>query len=591
MLRILAAVMVVSWVFSTALPAQEEPVRREGLRVIASYREGVPVEYRPEGEPREGQEIKQRIRQLLNEAEEAEQRAAQLRAEAKELERAISGRLKDRDRGFHAEAMHEKLLRMRDQAERAQMDGRREEAREIQKGIDMLAGEIEKAQIHQTEMQIEKLERQAHEAEQRGEGEQARKLWARIEKIGRVLRRDRGDREGPERLEMMHREHGELREAAERAEREGRYDEAHRIGEKAEMLARELGERERQMERRRVEEVDRKVASLEREAREAERRGEGEQAGKLWARVEQVGQALHLDRRRDEVVDLIERMHPLVEDLKRSCAEALERGDHDRAAELQGTVEKIVDMIAGQLDRRGGIERDEPRGEFRRDFPERERPRVMLEGPRQVEVMMQLSPEAVEKRKNADTERDRPRVMEDSPRQVEVMMRLAPEAEEKQRNAETVREQIEEMIRAADEAELDGRSDRAVELRRGAEELERTLGDFWAVAESPDLKPQIGELNALADDADKAGDKEQAQMIRREIQELERPQVEVRIGRPQPDVRGERPQQEVRIERRVEINPDRSPIEREVDTLRQEVRSLREDMNWLKEALKQKLNP
>lgn len=95
-----------------------------------------------------------------------------------------------------------------------------------------------------------------------------------------------------EHIEKTHARLDELAEAAEHAERQGRYDKADKLRYKAKKIAAEFKEYTRQAGEKKLGEAKERIGQLRDMARQAKQRGNMERARRLWAKAEELEQAL-----------------------------------------------------------------------------------------------------------------------------------------------------------------------------------------------------------------------------------------------------------------------------------------------------------
>lgn len=356
-----------------------------------------------------GPEGIERLERKLAELSEAAERAAHagredkaraLRAEAERVAEELEAHHKhekraelheDGDTAEHLERMHDERAELLEElhrewdklngiAEQAERDGRHERAREVHARAMDIAEQIKRNEhsmhelhVHRSEKHLEQLERQMHEARERGEEERLHHLEREAEEVRHMLHRDRearemgGHMEGmhdemAEHMENMHRELEELHGAAERAEREGHHDRAHNLHRRAMEVEERIKQSEREMEDRHLHNAEQHLENLEREMHKAREHGEEERLGQLEREANEVRRHLHAAREGRRMGEQLERLHGVMEELQDSYRHAVEEGRFDRAEELRSLVDRMADMVAGDLDegraeRHEGVER------------------------------------------------------------------------------------------------------------------------------------------------------------------------------------------------------------------------------------------
>lgn len=284
--------MVCVLVLAAASIAEERiPVRNNAQKRFDRNRDGF-IDEREQEPLHKFQEARGRIEELCVMAREHEENAKRLRAEAEELERELARGFEEMEMAEHIEKMHHKIVELKEAAERAEREGHHDEASELHKNAERIAGEIEAnrreiedRKLHEVDKRIGHLRRMAEEVEERGEKEHARELWAEAEELERSLKREIERREIGKHLEEMHHRVTELKEAAENAEREGHHDEAGELHEEARRLAMEIDET---AHREKAHDMEREIEHLHALAREAKEAGKHDKAEAIFAEAEQM---------------------------------------------------------------------------------------------------------------------------------------------------------------------------------------------------------------------------------------------------------------------------------------------------------------
>jgi hypothetical protein len=207
-------------------PEKAADLRRRAEQLMNEMR---PREGGPQKDEREFPEMKEQIERLQNQAREAEaggreKEAQRLHEEAENIEVKMQTEREIRDRIAHIEAMHDKVMALRKQAEQAKRDGRPEEAKaqwenadEIERQIGDVKRDIERFKM---ESQLKQIHRMAERAEKRGEMEKAEALAREARELEQRLQGPKPER-GPEmRGDEMPRMVDELRQEVKRLRQE-----------------------------------------------------------------------------------------------------------------------------------------------------------------------------------------------------------------------------------------------------------------------------------------------------------------------------------------------------------------------------------
>jgi len=179
------------------------------------------------------EQTREKVEKLRVMAREAEEKANNFRAEAQELQRNLERKFELPPAAGQMEPMYAEIAELKEAAERAQREGQPDKAAELREKANRMANEIA---IHQRELQegkrieikeqLGRLEKMAREAEERGEKDKAKNLWAEAEELKRGLKREfeQQEKKGP--VKDMNVRLAELKESAELAQREGQHDKA-----------------------------------------------------------------------------------------------------------------------------------------------------------------------------------------------------------------------------------------------------------------------------------------------------------------------------------------------------------------------------
>jgi len=206
--------------------AHEAKARGEGEKAERLMAEAEEIERALRRELEHGEKrpqidnMRREIGELERAAEQARQRgqgemAERFMAEAEEIERALRREVEDREKGPDIENIRRKIAELADAAERAERDGRREEAAELRERAQDLAMQIDRnahrGESGKIEREIRELHAMAERAEAAGNRDKAEAIMREARELERHLR---GSAEGREReaQEDLRREIRELRE-------------------------------------------------------------------------------------------------------------------------------------------------------------------------------------------------------------------------------------------------------------------------------------------------------------------------------------------------------------------------------------------
>ena len=218
--------------------------------------------------------------------------AHHLWTEAEAVEKRLAHALERREKRTHIEEMERKVHHMFQEAEELERQGRRDKAHALRAQAEELAQEVhahmrnaEGSALEQAEREIMELRAQSERAEKEGRIEEAKQLWKQAAHMEEELKAHMHEHERHAPLPHMHERLQELQEAIEIAARQGREREVEELREEARELEREMHGHEREME---VHELEQKMEHLHHAAEEAQERGQGEKAQGLRHEAERI---------------------------------------------------------------------------------------------------------------------------------------------------------------------------------------------------------------------------------------------------------------------------------------------------------------
>ena|GEM_PF-4277836 len=290
--RVVFQSMALVLIFSAvSIAAERAPVEKDAQARFDRNRDG----FLDEGE-----------RESMHRFMEMSERARRLRAEAEDIEMALKREFGPPDRPGLKGRPRVEIAELREAAERAEREGRPDEAVELSKKAKILAKKMEAAEREAVDMKRARLKerhsqlvKMSREAKERGEHDRAGELWAEAEEIAGILKRGPNNRPKAVPADKMRAEVDELMRAAERAEQEGRKDQAAELREKAEYIARQAEVAFRGPQNRERAEIKERIRDMEAQAREAEERGQKDRAREFRAEAEGLKRAL--DRRGEQL--------------------------------------------------------------------------------------------------------------------------------------------------------------------------------------------------------------------------------------------------------------------------------------------------
>ncbi len=336
-----------------------------------------------------------------------------------------------------------------------------------------------------------------------------------------------------------------LLDRAEEAEREGRIEEAIDLLNEAEKLAR-------------------KLMKLRKHRGEPEKEKKG---------------------RRVPPEEIIERAKREIEELRRMAKEAEERGDHDEARELMERAEHIKREAGKMIEAHKRGKHPEGEEQPRRPVP----PDEMIEhAKREIHKLREMAQEA-EARGDHDEARELMKRAEHIERKMEQMLererrgRVREEMPEEERKwVEEAKREVEELREASHKAKEEGHMEKAGALWREAEALEGKIAEFLKHREKgrqheaarereeriAQLKREIEHLHAMAREAKERDERDKAEKLMHKAGELERELKEL-LGEERH--RGEKPDVEEAIR---EIHREREKIMIEMEKLKEQIEQL-----------------
>jgi len=284
------------------------------------------------------EEMKEQIEKLLGKAKDAEQEARRLRAEAAELERAVRREVGPIERRELAGGLRVQLAELEQRLDRAECEGRGDEADDLRGKIKRIREQMKAQQGSPVDVgpgeakeKVVQLRRKAQDAKERGDMEQAERVWAETNGLEQKMNQERERQEAPEHVGQMERELAEIRRAAEIAGREGRREDAGELHKKAQRLALEIEKTAGEAKRRGIE---KEVGHLREMAQAAKRAGDQAKAEMMMREAEKMESNLRdkadNERQRREIME----MRYLVEEMRgevgrlRGEVEELRRGLH-----------------------------------------------------------------------------------------------------------------------------------------------------------------------------------------------------------------------------------------------------------------------
>jgi len=230
--------------------------------------------------------IRQQAEELRARAREAQELSDRLRRQADELDQ-VAKRQMDRGRGPQdMERGQRELAEIKDAIGRAEREGRRQDAAELRKRAEQLMGRLQPMQPgpgmderQEIKGKVERLRNEARIAKEQDRIEDSKRASQEADRLEQQLR-EQGPSGNDQPGKLVLPEVLDILKAAEQAEREGRMDDARRQREKAEIVARQLKEQQRQSSEQHgwqsKDEIMRGMADLQKEI------------GRLWQAVNEM---------------------------------------------------------------------------------------------------------------------------------------------------------------------------------------------------------------------------------------------------------------------------------------------------------------
>jgi tetratricopeptide (TPR) repeat protein len=307
--------------------------------------------------------MKEYAEQLRARAREAQDLADRLRRQADELDQRAKQQM-DRGRGPQQMGqmgqMPRLLAEIKEAIGRAEREGRRQEADELRSRAEQLMGRGQPMPSgprmegrQEIKKQIERLRNEAQQAKEQGRVDDAKRIWQEAERLDQQLR-DQGPRGKGESGGQMPPEIQDIRKAAEQAEREGRMDDARRMREKAETIARQWEEqRGRQSNEpqgprmNEPQEIKGKIGGLRDEAQKAKEQGRLEDANRFGKDADRLEQQMREQGPREKG-ESGRQMPPEVQEILKSAEQAAREGRMDDARRQREKAEIVARQIQEQ---------------------------------------------------------------------------------------------------------------------------------------------------------------------------------------------------------------------------------------------------
>jgi hypothetical protein len=342
--------------------------------------------------------------------------------------------------------------------------------------------------------QIERLRNEAQKAKDEGRVEDSKNIWQEAQRLEQELR-EQGPRKGGEFGGPMPPEVQDILRSAEQAQREGRMEDARRQREKADMVARpwqeqrgnrELGQPGPRGDER--QEMKRKIEDLRNEAQKAKDQGRGEDADRLWKEADRLEQQLREQGPREKG-EFGKPVPPEVQDILRSAEQAQREGRMEDARRQREKAEMVARQLQEQRGNRG-FGQPGPRGDERQEMK------------RKIEDLRNEAQKAKDQGRREDADR----LWKEADRLEQELRAQGPQ--EQGKSGKPMSPEVQDILRAAEQAEREGRMDDARRQREKAEMVARQLGGQKRQSpESPDrsfkdeivrgmeeLKKEIGRL-------------------------------------------------------------------------------------------------
>jgi hypothetical protein len=317
--------------------------------------------------------MRQQAEELRARAREAQELSDRLRRQADELDQMSKQQI---DRGGGPQDMERakgELAEIKEAIDRAEREGRRQDADELRRRSEQLMGRFLPMQSgpgmderQEVKRQIKRLRDEARMAKEQGRIDDSNRLRQEADRLEQQLWQQTL-REEPEFGREMPPEVQDILQAARQAEREGRMDDARRQREKAEIVARQFREQRRGQDYgamgprgNELERIKQKIEHLRGEAQKAKEEGRFEEADRVWKEADRLERQLR--EQGSSGTDQSNRlMAPEVQDILRSAEQAEREGRMDDARRQREKAE----IVARQLQKQERQDSEQPDGQFK----------------------------------------------------------------------------------------------------------------------------------------------------------------------------------------------------------------------------------
>jgi hypothetical protein len=314
--------------------------------------------------------------QLRARARQAQELADWLRRQADEVDQMAKPQM-DGGRGpQEVGQVQRELGEIKEAIGRAEREGRPQEAAELRQRADQLMGRFQPMQRspgmgdpQEIKRQIERLRDEAQKAKEQGRMEDSQRAWQEAERLEQQLR-GQGPREKGESGRPMPPEVQDIRKAAEQAEREGRMDDARRMREKAETIARQgqeqNGRQPNQPQGQRMnepQEIKKQIERLRDESQKAKEQGRMDDAKRTWQEADRMEQQLREQGPREKG-ESGRQMSPEVQDILRSAEQAEREGRMEDARRQREKAE----IVSRQLEQQKNQGSKQPGPQFKEEL-------------------------------------------------------------------------------------------------------------------------------------------------------------------------------------------------------------------------------
>jgi len=303
--------------------------------------------------------IRQQAEELRARAREAQELSDRLRRQADELDQ-VAKRQMDRGRGPQdMERGQRDLAEIKDAIGRAEREGRRQDAAELRKRAEQLMGRLQPMQPgpgmderQEIKGKIERLRNEARMAKEQDRIEDSKRASQEADRLEQQLR-EQGPRGNDQPDKLVLPEVLDILKAAEQAEREGRMDDARRQREKAEIVARQLREQQRQSSEQpwprggEPQEIKGKIERLRDEAKKAKEQDRIEDSKRASQEADRLEQQLREQgpRGNDQPDKLV---LPEVLDILKAAEQAEREGRMDDARRQREKAEIVARQLKEQ---------------------------------------------------------------------------------------------------------------------------------------------------------------------------------------------------------------------------------------------------